>query len=411
MALLTRARVLVAATFILTGCSALIGVNDIFLDDGAGEGGVGEGGFTGDRSEPSEGGFTDGGVCNADVQADPLNCARCGHSCLGGDCTNAVCQPTVVINGLNGPRDIAFDKTYVYVTSINDGTIKRIKKDDLDSGVETIISNWYELAYARVADVDGGDGGKLFFEGTSFAGDGAVPDASDPSAAFGGLWSCTLPACKDKKLIAATNVGRAVAVKEPYVYSVSEDDLRRVLIDGGDTQILNSTEGIYDVAVDDKNIYFYTFEGVQRLEMDGGGETLVGGGTGGQKAFIARMSVDSQRIYWAYYDSAAANKGYGASTLKATPGSKTFFGETNVQTLSITGDGTNTYWVNAGTDTDTQDGDFNMCPIAGCAAGVSSVVLGKLSFPNKVRVDTDAVYFTEFGSGGPSGRLFRMAKP
>jgi hypothetical protein len=45
-----------------------------------------------------DGGFpaADGGVCVADILTDPLNCGRCGHDCLGGQCVSGRCQPTTL---------------------------------------------------------------------------------------------------------------------------------------------------------------------------------------------------------------------------------------------------------------------------------------------------------------------------
>jgi hypothetical protein len=44
---------------------------------------------------------------------DAKNCGRCGHSCLDEACVAGLCQPTVVVDGVEG-RALATDGTYVY---------------------------------------------------------------------------------------------------------------------------------------------------------------------------------------------------------------------------------------------------------------------------------------------------------
>ncbi len=76
--------------FGLTACSAIIGVNDIFLSGGPG-GDVDGGGIT--EGGSSETGSPDSGPisCNADLQTDLKNCGACGHDCTNGKCVEGLC--------------------------------------------------------------------------------------------------------------------------------------------------------------------------------------------------------------------------------------------------------------------------------------------------------------------------------
>lgn len=52
--------------------------------------------------------------CGAVLATDPRNCGRCGHDCLGGDCTAGQCQPFVIAGGLTGPGELALSESRIY---------------------------------------------------------------------------------------------------------------------------------------------------------------------------------------------------------------------------------------------------------------------------------------------------------
>src|SRR4051812_46742205 len=37
--------------------------------------------------------------CTADTQSDAKNCGKCGHDCVGGQCTAGVCQVATLVTG------------------------------------------------------------------------------------------------------------------------------------------------------------------------------------------------------------------------------------------------------------------------------------------------------------------------
>jgi hypothetical protein len=55
-----------------------------------------------------------------DTMTDPDNCGSCGHSCLGGSCSDGVCQPKVIATTTGKPQAIAVQtaKSTLYWTDI-----------------------------------------------------------------------------------------------------------------------------------------------------------------------------------------------------------------------------------------------------------------------------------------------------
>jgi hypothetical protein len=73
----------------------------------------------------------DAGSCDgSQTQSDTHNCGACGHDCLGGSCSSAVCQPELLVppSDAGVPLDLAVDDTYVFWAT-DDGSIHRIGKD------------------------------------------------------------------------------------------------------------------------------------------------------------------------------------------------------------------------------------------------------------------------------------------
>ncbi len=79
---------------------------------GMGTGTAGSGG--------SPGGAGGTGICSS-TTSDALNCGKCGHSCLGGDCVGGLCQPLLLgtipdpTQGPGGTR-VSGGKTYVFTS-------------------------------------------------------------------------------------------------------------------------------------------------------------------------------------------------------------------------------------------------------------------------------------------------------
>lgn len=388
-------RLLLAGALVLTGCSALIGVNDIFLDPNAalpGEGGASE---TGTSDGPLRETGSEGGTCTADLQVDKKNCGRCGHDCLGGNCAAGKCELVALAGSLAAPTALALDATYVYVANSGDNTVVRIPKTG--GNVEQLVTGWSTMLGVTVS------GTSLFWSSNTGFGDGGGGN-------FGGLWTCTLPACTDKKNVSTAGYVRHLDARNGYVYYGTMSDVRRVKADGTAEQILApSVNQTWSVAADATHVYYNSNQNsLQRVLVGGGGEEPVGPLIANYVGFVA---VDSQRFYWAYVD--VSKKGQILSGLKTAPATRVTYGNANEGAVGVASDETNLYWSNDGTATGIEsngDGELLTCPVAGCT-GDPVRLADKLHYAGAIVTDATAVYFLEFGGrSGANGRLLKIAK-
>jgi hypothetical protein len=396
---------------VLSGCAGLIGVPDLSFDGNAGA--SRDGGPNSDANSTADGSTSpdDGGVpaCNAaDVATDPHHCGRCGHDCLGGACVAGKCQSVVLKNALENPDDLAFDSTYVYVSTRANGAVVRIAKDG--SGATAIVTGQQETRGVAL------DGQNLYWSNTYYAGDGGPPDNY-----WGGIWSCVLPACADKKLVTLAdwpvNVrfsGASLFFAESNnssVVSVKPDGNLRTALDNNVTQP-------FGVAVDGQHVYYTSGSGLERTPItpvDGGSpETIDPLSTATDVGYVA---VDDERVYYAYGISNGDGRVY--SVPKATPnGPKEQYGTANKASLGVAVDATTLYWTNAGTfdaqtNVNNHDGSIMACPKAGCGGNPPTVLETGILWPLTLGVDGDAIYYLVFGSArdATDGELRRIAKP
>ena len=137
-----RAAIAVIA-LVVCGCStrscsedlqAGLGGGDASGGDGAGgrsgQGGAAGGGAIGGMGTGGFGMGGDGGsggmMCTADLQNDPDNCGACDHSCQGGTCVAAQCQPVELANAVAPVWFVLRDRTFLYFVHPNPGFIQRV---------------------------------------------------------------------------------------------------------------------------------------------------------------------------------------------------------------------------------------------------------------------------------------------
>jgi len=80
----------------------------------------------------------EGNGCEADLSSDATSCGACGHSCLGGDCSDGKCLPFVLASGQPTPSNVYLDDTHLYWTNqVLGGSVMRIP---LLGGVAQVVA-------------------------------------------------------------------------------------------------------------------------------------------------------------------------------------------------------------------------------------------------------------------------------
>ncbi len=393
-------RVLLASTLVLTGCSALIGVNDIFLEPdltSPGPDALAEVGSDGQGPADTGG---DGATCVADLTTDKRHCGRCGHDCLGGNCNAGKCEVVALAGSLPSPVSLAIDATHLYLANFRDDSVVRVPK--AGGAVEPLVTAWGSVVGVAVS------GTSLFWSSRGSFGDGG-------GGSFGGVWTCTLPACTNKKNVSPVGGVQHLAVNGGFLYYATGDGVRRMAVDGtGDLALVSGINQAFSLAVDATHVYYTSRENsLQRVLVGGGGNEPVGPLVANSIGFVA---TDSQRFFWAYTD--MADRGQLLGGLKSAPATRVSYGTMNEQSLAVASDDTNVYWTNDGTVTGTgfnttSNGDAELltCPVAGCAGDPIRLV-DKLQFTGQIVLDGPAIYFLEYAtSKANNGRLLKIAKP
>jgi hypothetical protein len=386
--------VLMALAVGLSACTALLGVKDIYLDTDASAsddgGGSKDGPGNNDGTVGNEGGGGDGGgdgSCS-DTQADPNNCGRCGHSCLGGQCTAGKCQPVELTRGPAGATGIALDTTDVYWTSITANSVHKVSKNGGTAATLAQAANGVDAPYG------------IFVEG------GFVYWVN--SALFTGtVMRCPVAGCGAAPQMVAYNVNEPtdLVVDGTNVYFTESDGTRIARApkggtsDGGVAVYPNTSSKPIHIALDGDHL-FWIDDGsgdVQRVSIDGGNYIDLGAnGLDGRG-----ITVDQNNVYWvnlAGNVSRRAKDGGGTTTTLAA-------GEGNP--LDIVVDGTNAYWVKVVFPNDgglDLDGSIRTCTLSSCTG--SDLATGQ-KHPRSIAMDANAIYWVNYADGS----VMKLAKP
>ena len=390
---MTRAAVQVAGlvfvSMALAACGAILGLEDPVLDDA--------GASDGPRSETS----SDAGDAGADGKAPvdcgvPLgtadNCAACGHSCVGGSCTDGGCAVVPVTSGLTNPLALALDDASVYIATYD--SILRADKLTNDvaplfsgtagGGVRDVVTDETRVYWAAksssvqscpTADCDGG--------GVTLGPAGTFPLAVAVQADLV-VWSASATA-----IVSAANKSdgsnphplssesmRAAALvatsSDVYVADTMSPRILRVPLDGSTLKTLATTSGLPSgIALAGDALYFGVQGGALGVvPRNGGGAVLFGAPT----KSAAGLATDGTFLYWADH-----------GTLDGTGARRA-------------------------------DGCIYRCPLATCTTAPPTVVVCGQVGPRAVAVDERAVYWTSLGPGKPSdfatsGTVSKIGKP
>jgi hypothetical protein len=384
-----RALAFVVSLTALAGCTAVLGVRDIYLDPSAGEGGL-DGAVSPDGSPTPEGGAPDTGppvdCAGADLQTDAKHCGRCGHDCLGGKCEAGVCKAVLLVPGLDQPVALAVDAQSIFVTQYGSGTIIQTAKDG--TGPKPVITGQPNVQGVVI------DGQTLYWSNRDFPADGNMRK--------GGVYKCTLPTCT-AQLVSAANFAVNVTKfgdqlffggnNESKLYQVKTDGTGRIELDA----TINKPFG---VATDGAHVYFTSQASTfYRVPVGGGALQAMGSAAG---PTVGLTVVDATRVYWTTGDKVL---GLDKATPQGVP-TNYFSGGQDAAGLAV--DDVNVYWTNY-LDA---DGDLRFCPKVGNCQGGGTALAGGMIRPFTITTDATAVYWVEEGlPGAVNGRLWKIAKP
>lgn len=279
------------------------------------------------------------GSC-VDLTSDPLNCAECGHSCLGGACSLSQCQPFAIATNQYDPWEIAVDDQGVYWGDWRlDGSV--IGEAPLDGGPAFVaaLGKEYPMGIAT-------HGANIYW--VAYDGNGS-----------GNVWSAPRDGGAQVLLAGNQSIAPGVAVDSMRAYWGNGSAVMAMPLDGGAIEVFAAGQLPQFFAIDDANLYWtdwgnYVDAGnpdsglVIAAPLDGGPLWAIASGV----QLPAGIAVDSAHVYWA------------ADGLSAAMGS------------------------------------LFSAPLDGGAA--VALATGQYS-PNIVAVDPGALYWTDYGNGGYDG--------
>ncbi len=396
-------RALFGVAITLTGCTAVLGVNDVFYDPNAPQGGTSSGSSGGpdgatttpDGATTTPDGATttpDGAPCTADTQSDAENCGRCGHDCGGGSCTQGKCE-AVTVADVARPAGLATDGTFLYVTSYSGGQVLKLEK----------------LPQKPVVPIGSSVPSAM---GIAVGGNNVYVTNEEGASTTGGIHRCVLPACTAFTRITPLDYAHYVAVTGTNVFASTQDSVVRTNLDGTSPVKIAGYTQCFGIAADDTHVYVGSFNPeLQRIQYDGGSPTPMGPRNASTSDGF--VTVDGDRVFWAYEDN-GSKKGQVLSSLKAAPATRTTYTGEGKRSLGIAADADWVYWADGGTvvnNTLVGDGTLNACPRVGCPGSGPTVLATGLKGSGQVVLDAKYVYWAELGTSGADGRVRKVAKP
>lgn len=395
------------ALFALTGCSALLDVKDIYFErpastaDGGADGNATEGG--------SADGGTDSAPCAADTAKDPLNCGRCGHSCLGGTCTAGVCQAYELTSVTDAPlAHIAVTDQHVFFSSrisltTEAGGLWRAPKS---GGAAELYSSFrYAAAMVAVGDT-------LYFVVKDDPNDGTPGQT-------GGLYSCPLvgPAPCVHTLIAPATVPSSITVDKGRILYGDDGPSKGLMayVPPAAPKVFRAGFGFAPSFFVDGESAFYGVTFFQPLPTRAKLlEILTDGGVAEAFAYdnpyasAGRVIGDTSSLLFTAYDYKTTTGGVLRRLPRTGAVPCSVGGSLNKRPFAIYEDTARIYWTNLGDGPDEPytNGSVASCEQAGCCTTPTVLWTGD-GEPYAIAGDGDAVYFVTYTKGS----VWRVAKP
>jgi hypothetical protein len=343
--------------------------------------------------------------CDANVRADPHNCGRCGHDCVGGACIGGVCAPALLYTG-GTPTGILVDGPNLVVTiqggSADTGYVFRCETASCQATATVLaagqINPWFPVK----------QGGSAYWVNLGSA---------DAAAASGGVSGCLETGCPDSGPGIYTpgagpeggTVFTSLAADSTYLYWTAITGLnggafRCVPSECAATLAqLGGAFGVpYAIAVDPSDLFWFDLNTneVLRCSLPSCGDnpsivadlSTAGPGVGVNFSGIALHGGD---VYWT---EGVADGGVYYCPTSGCAGGPKVMAKNQADPSFVAVDDSGVYWVNGG------DGTIVTCPYGGCT---KPILVAKASAAFAIALDEESVYFTQSTS---NGAVFRVAK-
>jgi hypothetical protein len=335
--------------------------------------------------EAGAGGFGGGGETPAsctgiDTNVDPLNCGKCGHDCLGGDCALGVCQPVFLAKDQGRYIKLTSDPEYIYWTG-DGATIGRVKADGSAEAEELIPQSAGELGYDNVVV------GKTLYWGN---------DWND-----NGVRGCALPACTSPKTVVPGTLPLDAihydAASKRLFWNQGNVIWNAALPAGASEIFLTTDSRVRDLDTDGSFVYWTEYDPVKKItkvrkrSKNGGSATLLA-----QTVDAYYSRVFGGRMYLVDGPEAGLHviplpNGVGSAATDAFAPSK------DVSAIAADSDGV--YWA----ERVQNEGTLRSCPHSGCV-GVPTIK-GSSSTIVSILTDQRAIYW-----GTDDGAVLKVAK-
>lgn len=331
------------------------------------------------------------GTMCVDLTSDGSNCGRCNHDCLGGMCTNSVCQPVELLSGTT-PFDIVDANGVLYW--VDQATKAWTCTPSNCLGTDTVILPGL-AAPTRIAwdgDVT------LFWTNNGNGGAGSVEQYTIGTGAHTTLAPAGVTITAPQGIAATTqyvfwtDTAAALAVRFDRT---SGTGTKYALGSGAVPAGMTLCEGGTRVCWTDE----FTASGMAGnvLSLDLASWTSVGTINGSQHQPWS-ITDDGTQQFWVNYD-AAGSGGAVVSSGGATVASQDM-------PVRIVSDAKDVFWTNQGSGTN--NGSVMMAAPSLTASSVQ-VLVPNLASPVGLAIDANAVYYGVTGSNGTG--LWMIARP
>lgn len=303
--------------------------------------------------------------CASDLVADPKNCGRCGHDCLGGTCMAGACQPIRLAVDRSNLLWMTIDATHVYFC---ENAVQRLGRVPKAGGAVELVSSScsFQPASAVIDDttifVNDSAGVRAVPKVSLGAGTlilpGAVAVASDATSLFvlrtvepvvAGMSSVTELARSAKPNGTPVAIARAggttrFAQDATTLYAAASDGIHQFAknpaagVDAGSSLLVANAEPA-DLAVDSTYVYYAsrTTGSVKRVTKVGGISDVMASGVDAPTA----IAVDASGIYFASEDGGLIM----SCPLTGCPGDPLILAERQAQPYAIAVDDVAVYWI------------------------------------------------------------------